>query len=107
MLAYIGVNGAGLPAAAAFAAAVAQAVTDNYQRPDPGQTLTVSDPAKGVIANDINIYGVQLLGNRADGTVPSMPNGTFTYTQRAARQTRSHIARTAPRPYCEPAMPPA
>ena len=24
------------------------------------QTLTVSDPAKGVIANDINVYGVKV-----------------------------------------------
>ena len=27
----------------------------------PGQTLTVSDPGKGVIANDYNVYGVKVL----------------------------------------------
>ena len=27
-----------------------------------GKTLTVSDPAKGVIANDINVYGVKVVG---------------------------------------------
>ena len=34
---------------------------DTYNSLIAGQTLTVSDPAKGVIANDINVYGVKLL----------------------------------------------
>ena len=59
MLAYIGVNGSGLPNGGAFAPAAAQAVTIVSVSLVAGQTLTVSDPAKGVIANDVNVYGVQ------------------------------------------------
>ena len=76
MLAYIGVNGASLPSAGAFAGAVAN--PDTYNSVIPGQTLTVSDPAKGVIANDVNISGVKVVG-----TVPGLTlnlDGTFTYT---------------------------
>jgi hypothetical protein len=76
MLAYIGINGAGLPSAPAFAPAVA--VNDSYPSVITGQTLTVSDPSKGVIANDFNVYGVKVIG-----TVPGLTlntDGTFTYT---------------------------
>jgi hypothetical protein len=82
MLAYIGINGSGLPAVAntgsgAFAAAVARA--DTYNALVAGQTLTVSDPSKGVIANDTNVYGVKLLAPPTQGTVTLNANGTFTY----------------------------
>jgi hypothetical protein len=78
MLAYISVNGAGLQAAPAFANAKAN--PDTYNSVVPGQTLTVSDPAKGVIANDINVYGVSLLGTGpANGALTLNSNGTFTY----------------------------
>ncbi|MBV9698392.1 MAG: choice-of-anchor D domain-containing protein, partial [Gammaproteobacteria bacterium] len=76
MLAYIGTNGAGVPAATSLGTAVAR--DDTYNAVVAGQTLTVSDPAKGLIANDTNVYGVQLVG-----TVPGLtlnPNGTFTYS---------------------------
>src|SRR6266481_4602038 len=53
MLAYIGINGAGLPSAPAFTAAVAN--SDSYNSLVAGQTFTVADPGKGVIANDINV----------------------------------------------------
>jgi hypothetical protein len=76
MLAYISINAAGVPSAPAFASAVAN--PDTYNSVVSGQTLTVSDPAKGVIANDINILGVQLQGTVAGLTLNS--NGTFTYT---------------------------
>src|SRR5882762_4966825 len=75
MLAYIGVNGSALPSSPALGAAVAR--QDTYNSVIAGQTLTVSDPSKGLIANDTNVYGVQLVG-----TVPGLalnPNGTFTY----------------------------
>ena len=41
---------------------------DTYTSVIPGQTLTVSDPAKGVIANDVNVYGVKVArgGHRRD-----------------------------------------
>ena len=74
MLAYISVNGAGVPAAAAVAA-VARA--DSYLVV-PGETLTVSDPAKGLIANDTNVYGVALVGTVTGLTLNA--NGTLTYT---------------------------
>ena len=43
-----------------------------------GQTLIVSDPGKGVIANDSNVYGVQLVAPVAGLTLNA--NGTFTYS---------------------------
>ena len=76
MLAYISVNGAGLPAAPVLAAAVAR--DDTYNSVVAGQTLTVSDPGKGVIANDTNVYGVTLVGTLAGLTLNK--DGTFTYT---------------------------
>jgi hypothetical protein len=90
MLAYIGVNGAALPAAPAFAGAVANA--DSYPSVisctvAPCQTINVSDPGKGVIANDINVYGVQVSVQPAHAAVVNgftqftlNANGTFTYT---------------------------
>jgi len=77
MLAYIGVNGAVPPSAPAFAAAVAR--NDPYPSLVAGQTFSVSDPSKGVIANDTNVYGVQLLTAPTNGTVTLNANGTFTY----------------------------
>ena len=73
MLAYIGVNGAQVRQRAG-----AVARNDTYNSVVSGQTLTVSDPAKGVIANDTNVYGVQL-GARPGLTLNA--NGTFTYTR--------------------------
>src|SRR5256714_190206 len=60
MLAYIGVNGAGLPATPSIAAAVAR--PDTYASLLAGKTLIVSDPAKGVIANDTNVNGDHKIG---------------------------------------------
>jgi len=75
MVAYISVNGSGLPAAPAFTGAIARA--DTYNSVLAGQTLTVSDPGKGLIANDTNVFGVQVVGTVAGLTLN--PNGTFTY----------------------------
>jgi hypothetical protein len=81
MLAYIGINGSGLPAVSntgsgAFAPAVAR--DDTYNSLISGKTLTVSDPSKGLVANDTNVYGVSLVGTVAGLTLN--PNGTFTYS---------------------------
>jgi hypothetical protein len=57
---------------------VAKANADTYAYA-PGVTLKVSDPGKGVIANDVNVYGVQLSTPAGAGTVTLYPNGTFTY----------------------------
>ncbi len=75
MLAYLGINGATLPAGAS-GTAVARA--DTYASVVTGQTLVVSDPGKGVIGNDTNVYGVQLIGTVTGLTLNA--NGTFTYT---------------------------
>ncbi|PYU56719.1 MAG: hypothetical protein DMG56_23455, partial [Acidobacteria bacterium] len=72
MVAYISVNGSGLPAAPAFAGAIAR--PDTYNSVLAGQTLTVSDPGKGLIANDTNVFGVQVVGTVAGLTLN--PNGT-------------------------------
>jgi hypothetical protein len=77
MLAYISINSAGPPAAGSIGAAIANA--DSYASVISGQTLTVSDPAKGVIANDVNVYGVQVSGTAPAGLILNA-NGTFTYT---------------------------
>ncbi|WP_109488884.1 choice-of-anchor D domain-containing protein [Occallatibacter savannae] len=80
MLAYIGVNGAGAPAAPG--GGTAKANNDIYNAVIAGQTLTISDPSKGVIANDVNIYGVQIqAGGTAPqhGTVTLNADGTFKY----------------------------
>ena len=77
MLAYIGINGAGLPSAPAFTAAVAN--PDTYNSLVAGQTFTVSDPSKGVIANDVNVYGVALSTLPTNGAATLNTNGTFTY----------------------------
>ena len=81
MLAYIGVNGASLPTTGAFSAsgAAALAVADTYNSIVAGQTLTVSDPGKGVVANDTNVYGVTLMTTPAatGGTVVLNRNGNL------------------------------
>jgi FtsP/CotA-like multicopper oxidase with cupredoxin domain len=80
MLAYISINGATLPTTGAFASTAtgAQANPDTYNSLISGQTLTISDPAKGVLANDVNVYGAQVIGTVAGLTFNS--NGTFSYT---------------------------
>ncbi len=80
MLAYISVNGAALPNTGAFSATstAAHAVADTYNSVLTGQTLVVSDPAKGLLANDVNISGVQVVGTLAGLSVNA--DGTFSYT---------------------------
>ena len=85
MLAYIGVNGAGLPAASGLGAALAN--PDTYNAVIPGQTLTVSNPSKGVIANDVNVYGVKVVTAPTKGTLTLNADGTFTYV---ANSTWAH-----------------
>lgn len=80
MLAYIGVNGAALPAAAA---GNPTATPDQYSAVVPGQTLTITDPSKGVIANDVNIFGVKATTAPAHGSVSLNADGTFNYTPSA------------------------
>ncbi len=76
MLAYISVNGSGVPSAAS---GTATAVADTYNAVVPGKTLAISDPAMGVIANDSNIFGVQVITGPSHGTLTLNANGTFSY----------------------------
>ncbi len=77
MIAYLGINGGTLPVTPAFASAVANA--DIYNAVVPGKTLVVSDPAKGVIANDVNVLGVKVVGTVPAGLTLNL-DGTFVYT---------------------------
>ncbi len=77
MLAYISVNGSGLPVNGGLKPAVA--VNDTYNSVIPGNKLTISDASKGLIANDTNVYGVQVLVSPTQGTLTLNPDGTFTY----------------------------
>ncbi len=102
MLAYLSVNGSLLPVTAGtgvFGAAAAN--PDTYAAVMPcvaGSTscvpLVITDPSLGVMANDVNVYGVAMSTPPAHGTltcnaVPGNPvggicaNGTFTYTPNA------------------------
>lgn len=78
MLGYISINGGALPSSPALGAAVAN--PDTYTSVVPGNALTISDPAKGVIANDFNVYGVKISTAPSAGKVSLNANGTFTYT---------------------------
>jgi hypothetical protein len=87
MLAYVGVNGSALPAATGFGAAVANA--DTYNSLVPGVTLTVSDPSKGLIANDVRVFGVTLATAPTGGMLTLNANGTFSYVPNAGTASDS------------------
>ena len=50
----------------------------------PHVPLVVSDPSKGVLANDRNVYGAALSGTPTGGTAALNPDGTFTWTPTGA-----------------------
>ncbi len=91
MQAYIGVNGATLTTSGAGSIGLTAAAKPDSYFLVPGNALTVSDPAKGVIANDIGVYGVQLLSGPTSPCTPSSalpcvtlnPDGTFVYVPAA------------------------
>ncbi len=92
MLAYIGANAATLPASPTLAPAAANPDTYNSLVPctvAPCLGPTVSDPGKGVIANDVNVYGVHVLAAPTGGTLVLNANGTFTYVQTAGTTSDS------------------
>jgi len=76
MQAYVSANGVTTPPASVGQTAAAN--PDKYFLV-AGKSLTVSDPAKGVMANDIGIYGVQVSGAAPAG-LTLIADGTFTYT---------------------------
>jgi len=83
MLAYLSINGSGLPAAPALGVG-AVANNDTYNSIVPNVTFSVTDTSKGVIANDVNVYGVAVLTPPAHGSVVLNTNGTFTYVPDAS-----------------------
>jgi hypothetical protein len=83
MLAYLSINGAALPSAPALSAGVI-ANPDTYASvlpcpASPCTALSILDPRKGVIGNDVNVYGVAVLTPPTKGTLTLNTNGTFTY----------------------------
>jgi hypothetical protein len=99
MVAYLGVNGSLLPVSAGTGVfANAKANLDTYASVIPCKStstsctpLVITDPSKGVIANDVNVYGVELSSQPSNGTLTCSAapgstvggicaNGTFTYT---------------------------
>jgi len=96
MLAYIGVTGSTLPVTAGTGVfSGAQANPDTYSSlvasgtPAQTQPFSVTDVSKGVIANDVNVYGVSLLTQATNGVVGLNANGTFTYTPNAGSTATS------------------
>jgi Bacterial Ig domain/Abnormal spindle-like microcephaly-assoc'd, ASPM-SPD-2-Hydin len=92
MLAYISINGAGVPSATGLGAAVARPDTYNSVvscTTAPCPAVVVSDPGKGLMANDTNVYGVQLLTAPTRGTLTLQSNGTFTYVPNAGTASDS------------------
>src|SRR2546430_12869624 len=77
MLAYIGVNGAGVPASPAIAGAVAR--PDTYNSLLAGQPFAVSDPASGGITTDPNAYVVRLLNAPPEATTTLTEHVTLPY----------------------------
>jgi len=77
MIAYLGINNGVLPVSPAFTAATAN--PDTYNSVIAGKTVTVADPSKGVIANDVNVLGVKVVGAAPAGLTLNL-DGTFTYT---------------------------
>ena len=63
---HAGLSSASMAAASQLHPSIAGAVAnpDVYMSVVPGETLTISDPSKGVIANDVNVYGVTVKGTR-------------------------------------------
>jgi hypothetical protein len=80
MLAYISINNAPpvVSSTGSLIPVAAVANPDTYVL-SPGQILTVSDPSRGVIANDKGVYIVELLAAPTSGTVTLNQNGTFVY----------------------------
>jgi len=88
MRAYISVNSGALPQAATAAGVVAN--PDTYYLV-AGNAMAISDPAKGVMANDVGVYGVSVLQPPANGSLTLNPDGTFTYTPNAGTNSDNFV----------------
>jgi hypothetical protein len=80
MQAYLLVNGAAPPATAQ--GTTAKANPDSYYL-TPGNAINVSDASSGLLANDVNVYGVKLDPTSPPNVASTLalnPDGTFSYT---------------------------
>src|SRR5512143_905274 len=84
MQAYIKVAG-GAPASTA-PSAIANPDTFSLVTGNP---INVTDPAKGVMSNDVGVYGVSLVSGPGSGTLTLNPNGTFSYVPNAGTTSDS------------------
>src|SRR6266849_8813845 len=86
------VAGGTSPATGDGYAAAAKANPDTYFL-TPCHTITISDPGKGLAANDVNVYGVQVLAGHGPtgGTLTLNPDGTFVYVPNAGTTTDSFM----------------
>ncbi|MEX3898588.1 Ig-like domain-containing protein [Paraburkholderia sp. BR10954] len=89
MQGYISVNG-GATSLSAAANTGAKANPDLYYLV-PGKTLSVTDPARGVIANDVGVSGVQVKTPPKGGVLTLNQNGTFTYVPNSGTTTDSFV----------------
>ncbi|MBI3449616.1 MAG: hypothetical protein HY049_11965 [Acidobacteria bacterium] len=98
MQGYISVDGGTAPGT--IVPVIASATDDQYFL-IPGKTIKITDPAKGVIANDSNVYGVHTMtgtcGISAEpcavtgGTLTLRPDGTFTYVPSSPSTLSDHF----------------
>ncbi|MFM0228918.1 choice-of-anchor Q domain-containing protein [Paraburkholderia sediminicola] len=89
MQGYISVNSGALPTAAA-ADQNAIANPDKYFLV-AGSAVNVADPARGVIANDVHVYGVQIKTQPTGGVLTLNQDGTFTYVPNAGTTSDSFV----------------
>ena len=87
MQAYISVNAGSLPSFSGLSAIVNP---DSYVLVS-GKALTVSDPTKGVVANDVGVYGVGILTAPTGGTITLNADGTFTYVPNSGTTSDSFV----------------
>lgn len=88
MIAYVNVGGATTGAGTAAAAAGVTANSDSYYLVS-GNTLSVADPLKGLIANDVGVYGVSVLTAPTGGALTLRADGTFIYVPKSGTQSDS------------------
>src|SRR5258708_24363516 len=95
MLAYIGINGAGLPSSPSIVAPGSVIAKDDIYNSltpcsaAPCPAFTVADPGKGLIANDTNVYGVHVMTAPTGGTLTLNTNGTLTYVSHSETSSYS------------------
>ncbi|KFX29753.1 Ig-like domain-containing protein [Ralstonia solanacearum] len=88
---YLSVNNGALPTMTGAASGVQLPHPPQQYYFVPNTTLTVSDPAKGVMANAVGVYGVELFTPAKNGTATLNPDGTFTYVPNTGTMSDSFV----------------